>query len=228
MAKVKPLSYKSLSAHVYDILRMAILRRDFKPGERLDAKELARQFQVSETPVKEALSRLSEHGLVEIRPRYGTFVKPITVESLTHAVEARLIIEMHAVQQFSLEKSKSCIRKMRKYYEASLELMRDESLDLLEIRDRFAELDCQFHFALVESTRNSILTAWYTSLSTQYQTARALNEINRIQEGIEEHHAVLQALERMQLSKCEKVLREHIETSLNRAIKVIEAEGGAI
>ncbi|MBI1790714.1 MAG: GntR family transcriptional regulator, partial [Acidobacteria bacterium] len=67
---------------VYDALRQAVLSHLFQPGERLQVGEISAKLGVSPTPVRHAIQRLASEGLIEIRPRSGTFVASLTVPDI--------------------------------------------------------------------------------------------------------------------------------------------------
>ncbi|MBN8638206.1 MAG: GntR family transcriptional regulator, partial [Anaerolineae bacterium] len=71
---LSPVAVPNLNDVVYHLLRERILTRGFVPGERLDLDDLATRLQISRTPLKDALNRLTVEGLIEIQPRRGTFV----------------------------------------------------------------------------------------------------------------------------------------------------------
>jgi DNA-binding GntR family transcriptional regulator len=92
---LQPIQTVNLNDAVYDILRQQILNYNFEPGQRLDLAALEDKLQVSRTPLKNALTRLSVEGLVEIQPRRGTFVAPIDAESLEEAYKIRSSFELY-------------------------------------------------------------------------------------------------------------------------------------
>jgi DNA-binding GntR family transcriptional regulator len=92
---LQPIQTVNLNDAVYDILRQQILDYNFEPGQRLDLTTLESELQVSRTPLKNALTRLSVEGLIEIQPRRGTFVAPIDAERLEEAYKIRSSFELY-------------------------------------------------------------------------------------------------------------------------------------
>lgn len=88
-----PLELVSVEDGVYRALRQEIGRLELAPGERLRLEELAARFQVSLTPVRQALRRLESEGLVVSRPRRGSLVAPLDVEELEEIQALRLGLE---------------------------------------------------------------------------------------------------------------------------------------
>jgi DNA-binding GntR family transcriptional regulator len=87
------LSAGTLSEQIYGVLRQHILGGQYAPGERLVETELAKQMNVSQAPVRDALRKLAEVGLVDQRPRRGTFVAGVTQKAAVDALHVRAALE---------------------------------------------------------------------------------------------------------------------------------------
>jgi DNA-binding GntR family transcriptional regulator len=92
---IKPIKRLSLRDEVYQTLRRSIITLEFSPEERLNDKELAEKFGISRTPVREALKRLEDEGLVESLPGSTTRVAPLNVEGAKHAFT--VVAALHAL-----------------------------------------------------------------------------------------------------------------------------------
>ena len=96
MTEFQPDTLATLSHTVYDVLRQDILDQRFHPGERLDLKALEAELRVSRTPLKHALTRLQDEGLmVEIQPRRGTFIATIDSARLEENYKIRSALELY-------------------------------------------------------------------------------------------------------------------------------------
>lgn len=95
---------RSASERAYDLLRRQILSCDLEPGAELREASVADQTGFGRTPVREALRRLVSEGLVEVRPRKGYRVTPITLDDVQHVFELRLLLEPAAVE-FAIARS---------------------------------------------------------------------------------------------------------------------------
>ncbi|NUJ86766.1 GntR family transcriptional regulator [Plantibacter sp. MCCC 1A11337] len=89
----------SRTAHILGVIKSAILNGDVEPGAALVENDLAREFGVSKTPVREALKVLEGTGLVVIRPYTGTFVRELTVADALAIYDLRLLLEPEAVRR---------------------------------------------------------------------------------------------------------------------------------
>jgi GntR family transcriptional regulator, carbon starvation induced regulator len=87
-----------LAEHAYRELRMAILRCEYEPGDRLRVEELTQRFGVSSSPIREALNRLSQQGLVRTLENRGFRVAALTSEGVADVVRVRLLIEAEALR----------------------------------------------------------------------------------------------------------------------------------
>lgn len=96
---VSPGALPSRTAHVLETIKAAILDGRFGPGQPLVESDLANEFGVSKTPVREALKTLESTGLVVIRPYTGTTVRSITREDALAIYDMRLLLEPEALRR---------------------------------------------------------------------------------------------------------------------------------
>lgn len=91
-------SVASLAERAYRELRRAIVRGEFEPGARLRVEDLTRRFAISSSPVREALNRLSEQGLVRLLENRGFRVAPLTAEGVSDLARVRQLVECEALR----------------------------------------------------------------------------------------------------------------------------------
>lgn len=112
---IKPIKRVSLKEEVYLTLKHAIVSLQLQPGERLHDQKLAEQFNISRTPVREALKRLEDEGLVESNPGSYTKVTPLNIEeakhafivvAALHALAARLAV--HQIGEYEIQELQLC------------------------------------------------------------------------------------------------------------------------
>jgi DNA-binding GntR family transcriptional regulator len=89
---------RTVKSHLVELLRVAIVTGQYKPGERLNESKLARHYQVSRIPVREALLQLHEQGLVMNSPRRGMFVTLLSEEDCAKINSLRIILEAEALK----------------------------------------------------------------------------------------------------------------------------------
>jgi DNA-binding GntR family transcriptional regulator len=142
---------------VYAYVKAAILDRVYPGGELLTEGELATAVGVSRTPVREALLRLEESGLVKLYPKKGALVLPVLAQEVNDVLEARELIETHAAAKVwprrkqLAEKLVPLVQEMRTHRKSG-------------DAKSFLEADRAFHEAIVGAAGNEILAKLYNSL----------------------------------------------------------------
>jgi DNA-binding GntR family transcriptional regulator len=142
---------------VYAYVKAAILDRVYPGNQLLTEGELATAVGVSRTPVREALLRLEESGLVRLYPKKGALVLPVLAQEVNDVLEARELIETHAASKVwprrkqLAEKLVPLVQEMRRHRKAG-------------DAKSFLEADRAFHEAIVGAAGNEILAKLYNSL----------------------------------------------------------------
>ncbi len=217
------LNLVNIREEVYKLLRDRILRHEYPPGYRFDLSELENQLGISRTPLKEALHRLEVEGLIEIRPRRGTYVVDISSEQIAESFDVRRILECAAAEIAVEEASDEDIQSLRDISHQMSELLVSDAYQTI-ISD-YIDLDRDFHKALINLAGNKRLTQIWTQLDTHVQIVRVRQNFVRSdsQQYTEtEHEAILQAFEQRDPEKLTQAVAEHIELSKTRTLKVME------
>ncbi|MDP5274804.1 GntR family transcriptional regulator [Chengkuizengella axinellae] len=145
----------SLSKSVYTHLRNAIITGEIKPGNPLLVLEICDKLNVSQAPVREALERLNQDGLIERRPNKSAIVTDVSIEEVEAIYELRSLIEGHAVRTTMKEITKKDIGELKIIYEE----MKSASLknDLILLNEK----DMEFHRLFYQKCGNPmILKTW--------------------------------------------------------------------
>ena len=198
----------SVGGRVYDALRSAIVQLQLKPGHSLSEAEIAGQLGVSRQPVREAFIKLSEAGLVEIRPQRGTFVRLISKREVENAQFLREAIEV------------AIVRKA-----ASQPLAPEHLRDLIEQQriaaaredhSGFLRLDEQFHQAIAASVDCEDAWRVLDSLKAQMDRVRYLSlpEATPLEVIIDQHVAIVDAIEDGAPAAAEEAMHAHLREIL--------------
>lgn len=142
---------------MYKELKNAILKGALAPGQKLNIFELAEQFNVSRTPVKEAFNRLHLEGLLVIKPRKGTYVAEIDVKKIMEVFDARLLFETWAAQIGVMQAKDEDIQVLRGLCDEMDVYYNAETFDYIS----FNELDTQFHYCIVKMGNNQSILDLY-------------------------------------------------------------------
>jgi DNA-binding GntR family transcriptional regulator len=215
------------SDSVFDILRENILGRAFRPGDRLDVRALADQLGVSATPVKDAVTRLAAEGLVEVRPRSGTFVAELAADAVAETFEIRRALECLAAEHVVSRLTPDLLTRFTAIVEA-LERPVSSERDRAQHEQRNVEL----HTLLVETSGNRRLTELYRSLNAHLIVARVHSRRSpddaRLEQERREHRAILDALEARDAGALVSALDRHIRRAGGALVEdVREARVGA-
>lgn len=181
----------SVRHRLHDVLRQAIIRMVLAPGQAISEKEIADLFAVSRQPVREAFIRLSESGLVEVRPQRGTYVVRISRQAV---LEARFIRESLEVS-ITLEAVKRPLQPSV-LMELNELIVRQRSCIERQDHDRFFFLDEMFHRTLAYSTGQVMAWKVVEDAKAQLDRVRYLSvpDSTPIAKLADQHQAIVDAV----------------------------------
>ncbi|WP_232778599.1 GntR family transcriptional regulator [Carbonactinospora thermoautotrophica] len=217
------MSQRGLTDAVAVNIRQAILAGRFAPGQQLREVELAQELQVSRGPVREALIRLEQEGLVQVRWHRGATVVRLSLADAEEVYTLRAALETLAVRFAVLRATDAEIDEL----EALVNQMQ-EAVDAGRHRE-LIELDVEFHDRIYRASRHQrLITAW-NGLRSQV----ALFLLNRQAVShdypevvVTEHAAIARALRAREEAPLQELVEEHLRGAYNRlsaALSAIEA-----
>jgi DNA-binding GntR family transcriptional regulator len=194
---------------VYQALREGILGHLFKPGERLHVDALSEKLGVSLTPVRNAIQQLATEGLVDIRPRSGTFVANLSVQDIEETFEIRCALECLAAEKSTAWIEPRDLDRLR-----ALLVSLSRPIHDAEGRKAHEQDNSEFHRILIKASRNKRLQEMYESLNAHLKIARIHGSEeswrSRLVEEQLEHAQIVAALENRDVSVVVATLRKHI------------------
>ena len=201
---------------VYDELKSQM--HDFKlvPGDRFSEAELGSRLGVSRTPVREALFRLRNEGLLDVESKSGWFVRPIDFSKLEQLYDLRVLLESASVTRL-------CARP-----EPAAELDALKKVWLVPAAERLADgrevgaLDEQFHATLVRAAGNDEIARVHWDVTERIRIIRRLDftRADRIEATYAEHAKILRAVIQRKPDAAQLLLRSHIEQSKAEVRKI--------
>ncbi|MFD1715981.1 GntR family transcriptional regulator [Amnibacterium flavum] len=205
------LESQSMQLMVADGLRARIIAGELETGVGLSEIALASEYGVSRTPVREALKQLQTEGLVQIRPRVGTFVSTPTRADIVELFQMKEILEGAAARLFAARGEIPELEALRSNVVASdAAVARDDV-------DGYAALVGDFHDLIVRGSGNRKLRTHYTMLMNQLAyprlVATSLSRPGRLVESDAEHGRVLAIIVSKDESTAERLMREHVRAS---------------
>ena len=205
----------AITDRTYDLLRALVLDSELSPGERLRIEHLSQRFDVSQTPVREALNRLAAEGLV-VQEAYRGF----RVSQLLDHVElvklqtAREAIELAAVEQISMPRVVEVLPKLNALVEEMANLAADSKLNI----KAFNAADAEFHRLTVAAANNRFLLEAFDALHVHVQIARHYQG-KSVEEAIlsnDEHRQIANLLADGERMSASRIVRQHIRGVADR------------
>ncbi len=192
---------------VFNTLRDEILYGKLKPGERLMEIAISERLGVSRTPVREAIRRLEQEGLVDMFPRRGAQVSGVTEKRLADALEARKTLETFTVNAACSRITKKQLEKLR---EANLAF---EKAAKQEDAAKTAEADERFHNIIIEAAGNEMIADTLNNLKEQLFRYRYeyLKDVNEFSHLVEEHRMLIGAIEAGKSDVAVEIIKLHID-----------------
>jgi DNA-binding GntR family transcriptional regulator len=207
--KLEPIDANfSLKDRIYDSLKKAITSMNIYADDaelRLDERRLSENLEISRTPVREALARLEQEGLVYIVPRRGVYIvrktkaeilEMITVWAALESMAARLIVDNASDEEIA------SLKTMFSTFEG----------DQLQAHiDEYSETNIQFHQAILTMSQCSLISELADNLFIHMRSirARTISEEDRVNRSIIDHMHIIEALENRDADLAARLVREH-------------------
>jgi DNA-binding GntR family transcriptional regulator len=209
----------TMSYRVYQTLKRAIVELQLKPGHLLSEADVARRLGVSRQPVREAFIKLAEVGLVEVRPQRGTFVVLISRRDVTNARFIREAIEVAVVRKAAEEASAAAIAELADIVARQRVVARSND------NAGFFRLDEAFHLAIAASAACEHAWRVVEDLKAQMDRVRYLSvpDATPIDVLVEQHTAILKAIEAHDPDAAEKAMRVHLAEILKSLPRIAAA-----
>jgi DNA-binding GntR family transcriptional regulator len=198
----------SLKEHIYGVLKAGITAMDIYADDvdlRLDERQLAEKLRISRTPVREALARLEQEGLVTILPRKGVYIARKSKREILEMVIAWAALEGMAARLATERASPAEIGALRKLFAAF-------GKDEIHARiDEYSERNIEFHQRILELSKCKLLSELASGLFIHMRAirARAMGEGDRADRSIVDHIHIIEALEAHDADLAERLVREH-------------------
>ncbi|MFJ8949082.1 MULTISPECIES: GntR family transcriptional regulator [unclassified Streptomyces] len=207
----RPLQQTSMQAKVAEELRRMIISGELPPRSSLSEMTLSQTFGVSRTPIREALKQLQIEGLVEVRPRVGTFVAVPSRREITELFQMKELLEGAAARLLAFRGNVPEVERLAANMSAADEAVRAGD------SEQYEKLVHDFHELIMVGADNSKLEAHYRTLMNQLAYARlvrtSLSQPGRLTESDHEHHRVLDLIRARDGDGAERVMREHVRRS---------------
>lgn len=198
----------SMTTLVYQALKQAIMGMNIYDSDadlRLDERQLAQELKVSRTPVREAIVRLEQEGLVRLVPRRGTFVVRKTKREILETIVVWAALESMGARLAAEHASEAEVASLRTIFAAF------QHEDLHAHLDEYSEANLRFHQALLDLGGCELLSKVADGVLIHMRAIRrrTIGDENRSSHSIQEHMHIIDALERRDADLAGDLVREH-------------------
>lgn len=206
-----------LGEEVYNVIYAQLMSRQIPPGGRISVDRLVRELGVSQTPIREALSRLEAQGLVVKTHLIGySAADQMDSDRLQQLYELRLLLEPFAAAQAARAMTDDALAALVKL---SSEMQACEAEPAGEAYGRFARLDSDFHDLIAEAGGNELIQETLAGLHIHVHLFRLFYHARVTADAIEEHQRIIEALAAHDADAAEAAMRRHLERSRERFTK---------
>ena len=201
-------SRETFKDKAYTALRNVIVSSDIyrsRTDLRLDERQLAQDFGISRTPVREAMAQLEREGFVRSVPRRGVYVVRKTKCEVIELIQAWAALESMAARLITQSASDADIAGLRRMFTTF------EGDKLHAKLDEYSEVNIAFHQTLIELSGNQALIRLAANLFTHMRMIRGatIGEDDRVDRSIHDHMNIIQALEARDTARAEDLVRQH-------------------
>ncbi|RJG41382.1 GntR family transcriptional regulator [Mesorhizobium sp. DCY119] len=209
-----------LAGDVYDAIFAQLMSLKIPPGSRITVDSLVKEFDVSHTPIREALGRLEGEGLVLKTHLIGYRAAPqITKRRFDELYELRLLLEPAAAAKTAAALNPSRLAILQS---AAGIMVRAEGKDERLRYSNFARQDAIFHDRILEFAENELLRETLNHQHTHFHIFRLMYHSRVTEEALDEHEAILAAFAAADPNAAERAMRMHIENSRDRLLPAFE------
>ncbi len=197
---------QSLSEQVYSYIKRQILSGELKGGQKIPEEKIAQQFGVSRTPIREALRRLNEYGLVYLKPRSYAVVVELDPQEAEHLAQVRAQLEAFSARQLAENGTQEDFDALEQIAKEC-----EEALKVGDVATTF-EKDSQFHLEIARRTGNRHLFELFEKIDAKMQLLRLvlhlpLKDLNRF---IAHHQPLLHYMRTHNKEAAEALMKSHI------------------
>lgn len=210
----------NLKDMAYTIIREKIVNCEYMPNQFMTEMELTEMIGVSRTPIREAINKLEQEGLVQVLPKRGIVIKEITVGTINDMFEVRILVEPYLVEVYGKDIPEEEIKRQ-------LEIASDKTFHMGD-KDSFVK-DHELHQLFYSVSRNSyfeeIMQRSY-ALNQRMRILSGMRSGERLRETQEEHRKILTSMLKKEYAQAAQYMKEHLINSRQAATDAMLQEHG--
>ncbi len=201
----------SIAEQVYDILKGEVMKGAYAPGEKIAEQDVADRLRVSRSPVREAIRRLSNEGMIDYFPNRGAYIKQYTSKDVLNSFEVRLLLETYAIAHPDPALREALSPEIDGLVQEIWTAEREES-DALDVR---------VHEMSIRMSGNDALMNLYRLLYSQISTFRTISvlEDSMLNMAKRSHEALLRSIQENNISRAIRVITKHLKESEEQVLR---------
>lgn len=206
---------KSLKQQAYDEIKRKIVTCEYAPNTLLNEELLREELHVSRTPIRDALSRLEQKGLITILPKKGIMVSSLSINDINMVFEVRMMYEPYALLHYGSRIPYSVLTH-------SYELLSD--LDAMSEDWAFFQADDAFHAAVVQAIGNRFLLQtyeWIQDQNLRFRVMTGQTSAPRLEDTSKEHTRIMEACLKKDWSEAASAMKDHLINSKNATFDLL-------
>lgn len=212
MEKVRVLDYPAekpltLRERIVEFIKDSVISGRLKPGERVPEQEIAENFGISRTPIREAFRQLESEGFITVTPRKGAVVSPITDKDVSEFYAIKSLLEGYAARTACSKLTHREIKRLE-----TLNAQMEKCAEKNDVKG-FFKLDHQFHDTFLKACGNDKLCALIHHLVQQFERFRitAMALPGRMNDSVKQHHEIIEAFKAGDTGLVENLVRANAE-----------------
>ena len=216
---------RTLAEEIHGMLRRAILAGALLPGQRLVERAIASQTHTSKTPVREALLKLEQEGLVSVDPHLGTIVARLSLRQLENVVHVRVLLEVDALKLAVAKISAEATTEARQHLQQMRHLLQQRDWDA------YWETHWGFHCVLFRASENPVITdILFDLMETSTRYSRICMEASQQKWLRDEryHEHLLEAVEQADMRGIEQIVGTMHDWFLSEIRAVVANSSGEL
>ncbi len=216
---------KSIADQIYEALKMAIIRGEIEPNQRLFEVEVAKVFNASRTPVREAFRRLEQDGVAERLAQGGIRVPQFDEETIRDIFDLRAILEVHAIELATERITPEEIAYLKQVRAQANELLKSGEMIQDFTLNRFFELNSMFHDTIYNATRSKVLIKVLSNIRVIVLSMRSMSiRLDSIREVWDEHSGLIDHIERREKAAAVELIRQHLSRTATQVLSFVRSK----
>jgi len=226
---IKPVKQNNISNQVFEQIKAELVSGEWAPGSRIPSEnEFVKMLNVSRVTVRNALQRLIALELLEVRPGDGTFVREISADMYMNSLMPMLFLNKLKLTEvlifrkvIEIETGALAVEHATEEDIEKLEVIYDKMKKHIDNAERFAAEDLNFHMALAETSKNSlVIKVNYIIKDILSASMTTIVKNLGVEDGLYYHKLIIEAIKERDVEKVKRTLKNHIEKTIDQVSKL--------